>query len=70
DEQRVMACYRAVLARQPTGEELKAGRAFLAAQRQLARGEFPDRPPTEIDRGALSDLCLVLLNLNEFVYLD
>ncbi|MFM8580476.1 MAG: DUF1549 and DUF1553 domain-containing protein, partial [Planctomycetaceae bacterium] len=70
DEQRVIAGYLAVLARQPTGEELKAGRAFLAAQRQLARGEFPDRSPTEIDRGALSDLCLVLLNLNEFVYLD
>lgn len=54
----------------PTSAELQAGLAFLAAQRRQTREEFPDRPLAEVDREALSALCLVLLNLNEFVYLD
>lgn len=70
DDQRVTAGYRAVLSRLPTIEELRVGLAFLAGQRRQAREEFPDRPLAEVDREALSALCLVLLNLNEFVYLD
>ena len=70
DDQRVTAGYRAVLSRSPTSAELQAGLAFLAAQRRQTREEFPDRPLAEVDQEALSALCLVLLNLNEFVYLD
>ena len=55
---RVRFALRAALAREPTGHELAAMRAFM--EREAAAGGDRDQ--------ALVQLCRVILNLNEFVY--
>jgi hypothetical protein len=73
--------YQRVLCRQPRGEERKAGLAFLADQaaklresnRQPSDLALPSVLPEGADRfsaAALTDFCLALFNLNEFVYID
>ena len=69
--------YGLALCRGPTAEEKSAGLAFLdrqAAQvvaedrtRDLTRA---DQPARNAPRVALAALCLVIYNLNEFVYVD
>ena len=56
------AAYQAVLGRSPVGEENTLGIEFLENQRR--RYEAVDSDP------ALVDLCLVLLNSAEFLYVD
>ncbi len=59
----IRAAYRIALARGATQSELAANRAFLARQSDYhARSEDPSF-------AALVDLCDVVLNLNEFVYI-
>ncbi|MBI1357580.1 MAG: DUF1553 domain-containing protein [Acidobacteria bacterium] len=54
--------WRIALSRPPSDEELEGNRAFLARQRDYhARTDDPSL-------AALTDLCDVVLNLNEFVY--
>jgi hypothetical protein len=69
--------YRLAVNRSPTPEELSAGLAFLdrqAAQiiaEDSARDQSdPAQPPRDARRVALAALCLVIYNLNEFVYVD
>lgn len=80
-KQRVRLCYRRTLGRPPTAEELQVATDFLEAEtRQLKAGQ---RPTTELAApqnlpanispeaaAALTDFCLALFNLNEFVYVD
>jgi hypothetical protein len=65
--------YRLALSRGPTAEEKSAGLAFL--ERQAAQIVAEDRAQggqaaRSATRVALAALCLVLYNLNEFVYVD
>ena len=53
----IKRAYRLALSRSPSKEELALGREFL----ENPRGEFPDR---------MADFCLVLFNLDEFLYVD
>jgi hypothetical protein len=73
----ITLCYRRALGRRPSAEELADARGFLSDGRErLAAGpreaadvalpEGVDSPPA----AALVDFCLVLFNLNEFVYVD
>src|SRR5262249_3281025 len=65
-EQQVERAYWLTLSRPPTAAQLRLGVAFLFAQQgfhQRARRSDPVR-------AALTDLCQVLFNSNEFVYLD
>ena len=77
----VNQAYRLVLARKPTRQERQLAQQFITQQEQLIRREGT-RPPAvaqsePIRPGvdptfalALADYCLVLLNLDEFLYVD
>ena len=65
--------YKLALARPPTKGETETALAFLDRQREEAvRGSSSGKAPGggEGARRALESLCLVILNLNEFLYLD
>ena len=73
--------YRLTLARPPTAEERRLGEQFITQQERLISREAPskgprvDQPPapSNVDARfalALADYCLVLLNLDEFLYVD
>jgi len=77
----VLGAYRGVLSRDPDAGEVERGVAFLEAEPELtsARAEDPNSlalPVPMPDGGdlaqgaALVDYCHVLLNLNEFVFVD
>jgi hypothetical protein len=65
--------FRLALCRPPTAEEKRSAQAFLDRQSRRIIDEDqaniagPPRNPAEV---ALEALCLVLYNLNEFVYVD
>jgi hypothetical protein len=74
-------CYRRTLGRTPTTVELEQASRFLDAQAELLAAG--GRAPTDLAlpvpcsdgedpyaAASLTDLCLALLNLNEFIYLD
>jgi hypothetical protein len=65
--------FRLTLCRPPTADELISAQQFL--DRQALRVAEEDRatnaqPPRDPTQTALEALCLVLYNLNEFVYID
>jgi hypothetical protein len=64
NEPRIRAAYRLALSREPSSRELQANAGFLDRQREAHRAKAS--PETE----ALADLCDVLLNLNEFLYIN
>ncbi len=64
EPKRIIAAWRIALARNPSATEAKAATEHLAKQ----RANFADRKDAEFR--ALASLCHVLLNLNEFVYVD
>jgi hypothetical protein len=68
----VERAYRLALARAPSDSEMETALGFLARQAERARKAGAGAPPSEIDaaRRALESFCLVVLNLNEFVYVD
>jgi uncharacterized protein DUF1553/uncharacterized protein DUF1549/cytochrome c len=68
----VERAYRLALARPPSASEMETALGFLARQAERARKPGAGAPPSEIDaaRRALESFCLVVLNLNEFVYVD
>ena len=79
--EQVTACYRRVLGRLPNDVELAASMQFLEADAEKLRQESRNaatrsdgrQPPDNSDRfktDALTDFCLVMFNLNEFVYVD
>ena len=63
---RVRQSWRVVLGREPRGEELNEGVEFLADQ--ASRSSAADEATRNND--ALLDLCHVLINTNEFLYVD
>lgn len=65
-ERQIHAVYRAALGRQPTADETATAGRFLAATSKRLRAENVESTP-EV---ALTDFCLVLFNLNEFIYID
>ena len=67
--------YELALARSPRASELAASAAFLEEQaaRRAETNESTDAGAEERDdpmQTALVDLCQVLMNLNEFIYID
>ncbi|TDJ72054.1 MAG: DUF1553 domain-containing protein [Planctomycetota bacterium] len=67
DEHRIEALYRTAFARSPDEAELRSALAFLAAQAALHAAE--EGGPDGV-RQAWADLCHVLYNVKEFVFLD
>lgn len=76
----VTAAYQRILGRAPSSEELKTGLSFLSTQTRalLDANRSSDQlavPPESSGTdphaaAALTDYCLALLNLNEFLYVD
>ena len=60
-EERIVETYRIALGREPSAVELASNRDFLARQERFHDGSAA---------AALTDLCDVILNLNEFVYIN
>lgn len=65
----VLELYSIGLSRRPTDQELERGTAFLKQQFEFHH-QTPDRDPEESRKLALADLCHVLINLNEFVFVN
>ena len=77
----ISLAYRRTLGRPPQDDELRLAHAFLTSQadrlkqesRATAELALPDPLPATADpyaAAALTDFCLALFNLNEFVYVD
>ncbi len=64
DDARIDTAFRLVFGRPATLSQKEQVRAFLADQSQRVP------PPADARQAVLTDLCLVLLNANEFVYVD
>jgi len=62
----VERAYRLALGRPPRTEEARLGTEFLAKQAALLR----ERQRPDAFAAALSDYCLAIFNLNEFIYID
>ena len=60
-ESRIRNAYRIALGRSPTQSEMEANRSFLQRQTEYHGGDA---------LAALTDLCDVILNLNEFLYVS
>ena len=75
-DQEVDRAYWLAFQRPPTDNQRRQGAQFVAQQIQSTRQELIDQhkatPPTQnqIKIRALADLCHVLFNANEFVYLN
>jgi hypothetical protein len=65
----IVLAYRLAFIRTPSADELIATRAFLHSQSQL-REKTQRLPAAKADLAAFEDFCHVLLNANEFIYLD
>ncbi len=78
--EQIRLAYRLAYARLPGADELQLAEAFLKAQAELITADRAAQPPAEKafaapapthpQRRALEALCLVLLNSNEFVYVE
>ncbi len=65
--------YRLAVCRSPSADERAAAVAFLDRQAMKIAEEDrakPEQPPRNAAQVALEALCLVLYNLNEFIYVD
>jgi len=62
----VRAAYRIALSRNPTDTEMRGNLKYLEQQRQYHQA----RKSESAGQLALTDLCAVILNLNEFVYMN
>jgi hypothetical protein len=62
----VQRAYRLALGRPPRAEETRVAEAFLKNQITLLR----KRKAADPVRSALTDFCLAIFNLNEFIYVD
>jgi hypothetical protein len=66
---RVVLAYQMALGRRPEPDEMEDALAFIERQADLLPNS--ERPSNVVvDRGALADFCHVLLNSNEFLYVD
>lgn len=62
---RVGALYRRAVGRAPSADELKLALAFLAEQAESVRAQ----KGADAEPRALANLCVVVFNTHEFVYL-
>jgi hypothetical protein len=80
-ESQIDLCYRRLLSRAPTGDELASSRAFLSSEAARLRGATrtteellsPLPAGSAVDpcaSDALIEFCLSMFNLNEFIYVD
>jgi hypothetical protein len=69
DEQ-VKTMYRIALSREPIPRELDSNVAFLTKQRDLEMTKGAGASEDKADLAALTDLAHVVLNLNEFAYIQ
>ena len=69
-EKRIVHAYRLALARPPSRQELDLAVRFLGAQAALVGPSADPAASEQRDSAAYVDLCLALLNVNEFVYID
>jgi hypothetical protein len=80
-EAQIDLCYRRLLSRAPTAEELASSRNFLfrEASRLRTESHAADELPSPLpavagvdpySSAALVELCLAMFNLNEFIYVD
>ena len=67
--ERVTMAYRLAFGRRPLLEESAEAVRFLGRQAR-SMGAAPDQLDTAADHAALVDFCHVLLNSNEFLYVD
>jgi hypothetical protein len=63
----IARAFHLALSRAPTADEVAKLTIFFAQQQTLIRGS---QPATEVDGRAMARLCLVVLSLNEFIYVD
>ncbi len=77
----IVRCYRHALGREPTEREAEIASAHVAKNAAMLHSErqpprdfaTPEKLPSggdPLQAAALTDFCLVLINLNEFVYVD
>ena len=66
EKARVGAAYEIALSRPPTAKELDMNLSFLASQKRYHEGRDDEAP----ELAALVDLCDVVLNLSEFIYIN
>jgi hypothetical protein len=80
-DSQITAAYRLALAREPEAAEREAARSFLQKQSALIKARLEEKKPapappnlsSDIEpayAAALADLCHVLFNTNEFVYVN
>ena len=80
-QRQIEFCYLRTLGRRPTADEQQIAADFLEHESQKLRQEkreattlaIPDDLPDHVDvyhAAALTQFCLVVFNLNEFIYLD
>jgi hypothetical protein len=69
DQDRVVLAYRMALGRQPEPDEIEEAMEFIDRQANLVP-HSARQLNTAADRDALVDFCHVLLNSNEFLYVD
>jgi hypothetical protein len=62
----IRTAYRVALSRDPSGPELRGNLRYIEQQRQYHQARNSKSP----GESALTDLCAVMLNLNEFVYIN
>jgi hypothetical protein len=67
---RIVRAYRLAFSRLPTDAEHAAVLKFLARHRAQIAADGPGQSGEALDAKALAALCLVLLNTNEFAYLQ
>jgi hypothetical protein len=73
DEDFVHAAYRRIFTRKPNNAELRIGVQFLREQRErvmLEKGVAATEQEKQSSSEALMDYCHVLLNANEFIYVE
>jgi hypothetical protein len=62
--------FRLALSRSPSGKERKISLDFLAHTQPKVRLSLKNASAAEVYRQSLAQLCKVVMNLNEFVYID
>ena len=70
DRERIALAFRLALARPPSDAEAARSAELLERQVRSALRLDPKRNPALVEHEALSHLCLMLLNANEFLYLE
>ena len=67
----IIRAYQLALVRHPTPSQLALARAFLTKQMALnVKAGKGKTPMSDAQKAALADFCHVLINTNEFLYLD